>query len=238
MLGGPVGAVLGQVTGYAIGETVAWLASMAYAPLEGAKVQDALAGAEEALSLRAEDEFRNDGFFESADGGRPPVVEFFEASIRAAARDYEARKAAYLGRFWANLGYEREIDFQRAAFLLRVAGDLTYRQLVLLAIFTRADAPELEARLTALNAETGDDSSTVSPDCAAEMQDLSDRNLLGYLNPKEGLVTNTWAANGGKFAVLALERIRPTGAGGQLVRLLSLTAMPEAEQEHVLTQLG
>jgi hypothetical protein len=230
--------VLGQVAGYAVGEVVAWLAAIAYAPLEGPKVHEALRGAEDILSRRNQDQLRQDGYFEAVEQGRPPVIEFFEGAIRAAARDHEARKAAYQGRFWANLAYEQGIDMERAAFLLRLAEDLTYRQIVLLAIFSRGNTSTMQDRLARLNAGSGEDESTVTADCAAEMQDLADRNLLGYLNHEVGLITNTIAANEGRFASLNLTGIRPAEAGIQLVCLLSLDAMPDAEQEHVLSQLG
>jgi hypothetical protein len=96
----------------------------------------------------------------------------------------------------------------------------------------------MKDRLTALNADTGNDASTVSPECATEMQDLANRNLLGYLNEDLELVTNTYAANEGRFTTLDLARIRPADAGVQLVRLLSLNSMPELEREHVLVLLG
>jgi hypothetical protein len=238
-LGGPVGLVLGQVTGYAVGEVVAWLASIAYAPLEGPKVQAALSGADEVLSARSDETTRADGFFSAVGYERPPAVEFFEGAMRAAARAHEARKAAYLGRFWANLAYESDIDFQRAAYLLRLAGELTYRQLVLAAIFVRAESDEgMRERLETLNATTGDDESTVAPDCAEEMQDLADRGVLGFLNSESRMVINTIAANEGRFAHLDLSRIRPMGAGSQLARLLSLHSMASAELEPVVMQLG
>lgn len=236
--GGPVGAVLGQVTGYAVGELLAWVSTLAYAPLEGPKVRDALEGADEALSQRAGESLRDDGFFTAGPSGSPPAVEFFEGSVRAAARDYERRKAPYLGRFWANLAYEKDIDFARAAFLLRLAEDLTYRQLVLLAIFGTADEAPTRDRLVALNGDSGSERSTVEPECAAEMQDLASRNLLGFLNEELGEVINTYSAMEGRFSELDIARIRPVSAGTQLVQLLSLTAMPALEREHVLAQLG
>jgi len=77
---------------------------------------------------------RDDEFFEAHDGHRPEAEELLEGVLLAAQREHEERKLPYYANFLANLAFERNVDAITANRLLRIADDLSYTQLVLLAV--------------------------------------------------------------------------------------------------------
>jgi hypothetical protein len=89
--------------------------------------------------LQAGNELRQDGFFERQPGGRSAGEEVAEAVVLASQRAFEERKIPYLGHLLANIGFEEQVDGALANRVIRIAEELSWAQLVLLAAVARPD---------------------------------------------------------------------------------------------------
>lgn len=124
---------------------------------------------------------RDDGFFDDGDCDRSAAEEILEGTLRLAEREYEELKTPYLARLYANIVFHSEISRPMANQLLKLAEDLTYRQLVVLHI--------LGGFIGARNALSGHSflkqdayksvSGTENVAVASEIFDLYRRGLLG-----------------------------------------------------------
>jgi hypothetical protein len=83
------------------------------------------------------DQLRDDGWFDEQPRGRSAAAEIFEGSLLNAQREHEERKIEYLGYLLANLSFEANVDQSLANWVLRMAEQLTWTQLVLLAMIGR-----------------------------------------------------------------------------------------------------
>lgn len=82
---------------------------------------------------------RDDGFFDSDSSGRAAGEELAEAMLRATERAYEEKKVPYIGRLYAKLCFDATISAAEANHLLRLADALSYRQFLLLQLFSREE---------------------------------------------------------------------------------------------------
>ena len=85
---------------------------------------------------------RDDGFFDTPQDGRPHAEEILEGVLRKAQSEYEERKLPYLARLWSNACLNKNLDSAELNYLLKLSEQLTYRQLVIIAIvgaMARAD---------------------------------------------------------------------------------------------------
>lgn len=78
---------------------------------------------------------REDGFFENIDG-RSSADEIFEGVILKIKDEYEERKARYLVNLFITGVYEASFSREELNHLLKTAEQLTYRQFLLLALFS------------------------------------------------------------------------------------------------------
>jgi hypothetical protein len=91
-------------------------------------------------NLRAGKQLRTDDFFlEDKGEGRSSAHEIVEATLLAAEREYEEKKLPYYANLVANLPFRPDIDRDTANLLLRLAQELSYRQLSLLALVAKKD---------------------------------------------------------------------------------------------------
>lgn len=86
---------------------------------------------------------RQDNFFESGTAGhaRSAADEIFEGVLITAAREYEERKVRHYGSLISSITFQQNIDLAQANLLLRLARDLSYRQLCILALAQRGPIP-------------------------------------------------------------------------------------------------
>src|SRR5262249_30506129 len=106
-------------------------------PREAKRVSDVvqIAAAKIEENLRQGKQRRNDNFFErdlSEDG--TPMEEVAEGVLHAAQRTHESRKVKFLGTLLGNLPFHQEIDRSTANMLVTLGEQLTYRQLLLIAL--------------------------------------------------------------------------------------------------------
>ena len=89
---------------------------------------------------------RQDGFFDDTPDDRAPAKELFEATLLAAQREHQERKLRFFGNLMANIAFHSEIDRAQANHLIKLAEDLSYRQLCLLALFPQPTQSRLDLR--------------------------------------------------------------------------------------------
>lgn len=77
---------------------------------------------------------RDDGFFDTPEDGRPDAEEVLEGVLRKAQSEYEERKLPYLARLWSNACLDKNLDSAELNYLSKLSEQLTYRQLVIIAI--------------------------------------------------------------------------------------------------------
>lgn len=93
-------------------------------------------------NIKAGAEPRRDGFFESSDGERSKAEEVLEGTLRRAREEYEEKKIALLGNFYANMVCSPGVSVEEANYYLRLFDSLTYRQLcVICLIFMKPHYP-------------------------------------------------------------------------------------------------
>ena len=114
-------------------------------PREEAKVGALLVLASEEISKRMErgDSLREDGFFnEKATGGKDSE-EVIESVLLKCQREPEAKKIKYMAKLLSNICFDSEISADTAHRIMKVAEQLTYRQLCILKICAIKDSLDL-----------------------------------------------------------------------------------------------
>ncbi|MBQ3302093.1 MAG: hypothetical protein IJH04_08135 [Eggerthellaceae bacterium] len=84
--------------------------------------------------LRQGDNARDDGFFDCEAGDRSTAEEILEGTLLAAQREYEEKKLPYMAKLYANIAFDSGVSRPMANRLIKIASDLTYRQLVIIRI--------------------------------------------------------------------------------------------------------
>ena len=98
---------------------------------------------------QAGNEPRKDGFFDSVEGERSKAEEVLEGTLRRAREEYEEKKIALLGNFYANMVYSPGVSVEEAYYYLRLFDSLTYRQLcVICLIFMKPYYPGFQSLRT------------------------------------------------------------------------------------------
>ena len=87
------------------------------------------------------DQLRQDRFFEADGENRCTAEEILEGLLLRLADEYEGKKVEYLSHIYPQMLFEDSIPPEYSYFLVKTAGELTYRQLVFLAHFGRDGEP-------------------------------------------------------------------------------------------------
>jgi hypothetical protein len=238
LLAGPPGAVVGAV----LAPTIKHAALVVHDRLRGR--QRARAGA--ALELMAEDvknrrdqgqEPRDDGFFDARDGLRPDAEELLEGVLLQAANSHEERKVPLLGHLYSAVAHDSGVSAATANYLVRLAGELTYRQFVALSVFANHEQHSDDLINAFVNRVEG----TFQPDPAVllELDDLGARRLVGAeVRGRVAAVGETYATAGpisGKEP--GFGQIRLTAPGELLVRLTQADDLPQDQRRGWIEEL-
>jgi hypothetical protein len=239
LIGGPAGALGGAAVGWGAGEGLAKLGVEVMARVHGRASERAAATALMIRSDGAEheardEEPRDDGFFDDRGALRPEDKELLEAVLLTAANTYEERKLPYLAHLYDSVKYDASVRAADALFMARLADQLTYRQLVGVAVFAHHDEHFRPlARAQALFAE-----GRAQRDAGfmQELDDLGSRGLLGVRDAAGIARVGTIAGStlsGAEFGTLGL-----TEPADTLYRLMRLDEIPAAEREAWLVELA
>jgi len=145
LLGGPAGAVEGATAGAAISSILVEIGSRLLGRREMMRVGGAAIYAGIAYEARIAEgsQLRDDFWFADRPGGRSVAAEICEGTLLTAQREHEERKIEFYGYLLANLGFTADVDEYLANWLIRLADELTWMQLVLLAMVGRKAEFEL-----------------------------------------------------------------------------------------------
>jgi hypothetical protein len=178
---------------------------------------------------------RSDGFFDERGELRSDAEELLEAVLSQAANAWEERKVALLARLYSSIVHDASVAAAEARFLVTAAGELTYRQFVILGLF--ANYPTYVAELIAAEGHAEAGMSTAEEGLLAELDDLWDRRLVGAF--LEGAVHSAFAVMGTLKAGRAVPRsnLRLTGLGATLARLTGANNLPDDEFRQIVADL-
>ena len=86
--------------------------------------------------LEAGNDPRSDEFFKKPSIGRPDAEEIFEGVLLAAKKGHEEKKLPFLGYLFANIAFDSRIDKWQANLLIKIAAQISYRQMCLLNLYS------------------------------------------------------------------------------------------------------
>lgn len=151
IVSGVAGAVLGSVTGepisgaligtasgkgleIALKKTKQEILARLLSSREKARTLSALDVAVEEIRQRIEsgESLREDSFFDEKQTGRSDAEEVLEHMLLKAQREPEEKKIQYIGYLYGSLPFNPEISVHMAHQLMKIAEQLTYRQLCIL----------------------------------------------------------------------------------------------------------
>jgi hypothetical protein len=234
--GGPVGAAAGAATGSGLSHVIKHVGSdlkrRFLGPREEVRVGAALAFAGSTINHLLEKGAtpRQDGFFEpSPDGNRAPGEELLEGVLLKARDAYEEKKVKYLGMLYAQIAFHPEIGQSHANHLVSLADNLTYRQLVVLAV---ASDDSNRHRLLQ-SGYRGNEAAAKSlgldgTALVTEVYDLYQRGLLGSTD-NEAWISVVDVFPGG---------MTPQGSGHVLIQMMCLTNIPPEDRAEIYRLLG
>ena len=222
VFGGPAGAIAGAVAGPVATQALRWVADeigqRVLGPRERMRAGAAVAFAAERLeALLAEGAtIRTDGFFNDTPHGRNAAREIAEGVVLVARQSFEERKVRHIGYLFARVAIDAGLDNALAAYALRRAESLTWRQYVILAAVGRAD------RLPLPPGELADrEDAWLGWGARREIRELNESGYLGA--PRKKTPTGLPIPN----TTVAEQRL--TAQGQLLYALLSLDDVPDAD---------
>jgi hypothetical protein len=243
LVAGPfVGSAAGELTARVLLRVGAEIEKRLLAPRQEKRIADAYASASAGVEahLQQGDRLRDEFYEQSEDGGI--AGELLEGVLLTAADAWEQRKVPYIGRLFAGVAFEPTVHLPDANYLLRLADQLTYRQLLLLAVWHRMDGLDLSEKVALiLDDATPARLNKATDALQAEMEDLSTLGLVG-VERKDGTMGSpdpTWdgIADAGTLKRASLTDIHLTSLGETLHRLMGLDDVPAAETDEILPEL-
>jgi hypothetical protein len=173
------------------------------------------------------DQVRSDEFFQrNPQEDRTPSEEIAEAIALAVQREAEERKVRHIGFILGNLAFEASVDRVAAISFVRLAEDLSYTQMQLLALVDR----NTEIALPPKAERTAKRISWKAASVQREFFDLGFANKELILpKPEEGKRLS------GNISVPADQSLTPLGEA--LCALMDLTSVPIEEVEDVAAAL-
>ena len=135
---GPVGAGLGGAGGILVAKALRRIgdevSGRILGPREKVRVGGVLAIAASQIKSRIEngERIRTDGFFDEKESGRSDAEEVAENVLLKSQREPEEKKLPYMGHLLSNIAFDSQISPQMAHQIIKIAEQLTYRQLCLL----------------------------------------------------------------------------------------------------------
>ena len=225
-IGGPEGAAAGSVAATAIEHMFQTMGceikKRTLAPLEEQRVGTVYAKAKELIEEKIAQRKtpRNDIFFDKDSSSRPASEELLEGTLLAAQKEHEEKKTVYLARLYANILFHPEISRPTANHFVKLAEQLTYRQIAILNnIATMQFARTLNPPINPLKKSAYESvSGTENVAIAAEIFDLYRMSILG----SSQVILDAGGINPSTLTVV--------GYGAHLYNLMDLDSMePDPE---------
>ena len=140
VVAGPLGAVGGAVAGGVIGKALKGAVDDFLGRLLSDREQKRVETVADLAQARIEKNLnegqqpRSDGFFDDGVANRSDAAELFEGTLIAAQKEYEEKKLPLIANLNANIAFDATVSPAEANRLLKIAGELTYRQLLILKV--------------------------------------------------------------------------------------------------------
>lgn len=144
-IAGPVGAIAGAVVGPLVGAAFkkigTEISEKIMGPREQARIGATYSLALDKIAKKLEKgmKVRNDDFFTAQENDRSKSESILEGTFLKARNEYEEKKIKCYSNFLANLNFDGSISFEKGNALLRILEQLTYRQLSILAYFSKIE---------------------------------------------------------------------------------------------------
>lgn len=179
---GPAGAALGAIAGTTVQKVLETIGNeiqkRALSTSEAKKVGTAYSLTQKFIEekLNNNRKLRNDDFFQNKVNDRSPAEEILEGTILAAQREFEERKIVYMSKMYANIVFSPEISREMANYLIKLAEQMTYRQIIILQSIgiAKFSFPPMSLQKTAYNSVSGISNVAI----AAEIFDLYRMSIL------------------------------------------------------------
>lgn len=179
---GPAGAALGAIAGTTVQKVLETIGNeiqkRALSTSEAKKVGTAYSLTQKFIEekLNNNRKLRNDDFFQNKVNDRSPAEEILEGTILAAQREFEERKIVYMSKMYANIVFSPEISREMANYLIKLAEQMTYRQIIILQSIgiAKFSFPPMPLQKTAYNSVSGISNVAI----AAEIFDLYHMSIL------------------------------------------------------------
>ncbi len=145
--------------------------------------------------------------------------EITEATFLLVQKEYEERKIPYIENFYTNIIFDNSIERNVANALVRIIGEMSYQQILILACIGNSE----KEKQAAYNVEKFNDKQYSDSDWSIE---FDVRNLFqkSIINPKDGIVVDINCLD---KSVLALK-----GLGEKLYKLMELDTLTEANIDY------
>lgn len=240
LVGGPEGAMLGAAAGVIATKALGRLGTEIIervGDVEAIRVGAAatvIAADVEALAEEGRQP-RDDGFFEPRGTRRPAADDLLEGVLRQAGATYEESKVPLLAHLYAGVAYSGLAPAD-AQYLLRLADQLTYRQLAVLAVFA-SDRFAVELARATVSRDEG--RTRPSSGVTLEIDNLADRGVIGVQVAGADQIarpSELWGSVG-PASNHAFGELKLLPAGERLNDLMRLVTIPEDDTQAVLEEL-
>lgn len=140
VVAGPAGVIGGALAGKAIENVFVVIGNEIkerhLSKTENRKIGDVYSAARLKIQNKLENgiPLRKDSFYEKTDTDRSSAEEILEGTIFAAQRENEEKKLPYLANLYANINFDETISRPMANQLIKIASDITYRQIIIIAV--------------------------------------------------------------------------------------------------------
>lgn len=205
------------------------IADRQFSPLEAGRAKLGITIAVNKINERLNDgeNLRQDGFFTESDNneiskvrGRTKADKLFESMILTVKNDSEERKAEYIGRLFANLCFNENVDKIHVNSFIKMAGNLSYNDLCYLYIFRNESFFEFP--------DVRDITNFSSIIAKTEIFELM---KLGFIASKKEEMQPSW------FGGIDIRRLQVQGYGFSLYELMELQDMPFLDAYEVMKPL-
>jgi hypothetical protein len=226
--GGPIGAAFGSAGGTAIGMVLKHIGGEVSERLLSEREKVRVGGVLALVAVEVERRFakgeslRTDGFFSPSQSSRSDADEVVESLLLKSQREAEERKLPYMANLIAGIAFDSAVSAPMAHQLLKIAEQLTFRQLCLIRIAAVSGS---------LGLKQGDYRShgAFSKDLYQVLHECHDLYVRGF-------ISFGGAASFGLTDVIPAA-MKVQGIGTDLYRLMKLGEIPEDPLWPVIVQL-
>lgn len=234
LIGGPVAAVGGAVAGSVAGKVIARVGSELkkrfLGPREEIRVGAVMGYVGEYIAegLRAGQVLRDDGFFNERTKQRGEAESILEGILLKARDDYEEKKLSLLGALYANIAFSKAVSAPYAHQLIKLLGELTYRQTVIMAVAYEQTEKGIAIFKDVEFRSNNDAKSMLTSESVSLLTEAMDIYQKGLANDSGG---EAWLG----LSDVNLGRLRLQGTGAMLAQMAAFSLLiPKADKAEII----